>query len=1023
MKIKHILWVSGLFILVLSLIRIVWLSCNASPAHPVAVRGELDLRSWNFAESRSIPLDGEWEFYPNQLLDADSSRQVPPSPQEYIQVPGSWNKSLSSGTNTYGYGTYRLRIRIHPDEQQSFGLQIAKIATSSEVFVNGRSLKKMGEPAADKKTYQARVVPYTVYFSTDKSEIDLMLHVANFDNPREGGIFQPIKFGFDKKVNFSQLFTISMQLLVCSIFAIHLIYAFILYISGFPQRFLIYFMLAVFSAIVMTLVDDSQLLFVWMPMSYEASIHIYRLAYDSVALFLLLAIKQLLPAYRYHRIFNLFIIVGTLHAVLGLLAPVQVIIQARYFLYCIYLFPFLVAFAASIRQAMLNKRDAIYLVLITSALANNVIWGIVQSAEWFEKVYYPVDLIVAFITFGAYCFKQFINTYNETSRLAVQLQKSDKMKDEFLASTSHELRTPLHGMMNIAQNVLEVNHKQLNSQSAQNLQLLITVGRRMTLMLNDLLDLTQLREGRIKLHLGSIRIQAVASGVLDMLQFLTEGKKVRLRIDIPEAFPFVLADETRLVQILFNLVHNAVKFTEEGSISVQAEIRDGQAWIHVSDTGAGMDEELQQKAFLPYEQGSLRTNSSASGLGLGLSICQQMVQLHGGVLSVKSAPGEGSVFTFNLPLSDESDDGDSLLTGTASIHGSYAAAAREFPEAQPVVARILPSDRPRILAVDDDSMNLKILGDLLSEQYEIVRTTSTQEALELLQSSSWDLVIADVMMPQISGYELTRLVRERFSLSELPVLLLTARSRPEDMYAGFLAGASDYVTKPVDALELRSRVRALTDLKQSVHERLRMEAAYLQAQIQPHFLFNTLNSITALSDIDTGKMNDLIDAFSTYLRLSFDSLNAGQLVSLEHELELVRSYLYIEQERFGERLNIVWNQGPDIHAQLPPLTIQPLVENAVKHGALRRAHGGTVYIQMMSRKDCIFVTIADNGPGMDHDQMHQLLNHLNHLHQSKGRQGIGLRNTDRRLRQLYGKGLQIESQLGEGTIITFEIPR
>src|SRR5690625_4138570 len=108
-------------------------------------------------------------------------------------------------------------------------------------------------------------------------------------------------------------------------------------------------------------------------------------------------------------------------------------------------------------------------------------------------------------------------------------------------------------------------------------------------------------------------------------------------------------------------------------------------------------------------------------------------------------------------------------------------------------------------------------------------------------AQEWDLVISDVMMPRMSGYELTRIIRKRFTISELPILLLTARNRPEDIENGFLAGANDYVTKPVDAVELKSRVNALTEVRKSSRERLRMESAWLQAQIQPHFLFNTLN--------------------------------------------------------------------------------------------------------------------------------------------------------------------------------------
>ena len=156
------------------------------------------------------------------------------------------------------------------------------------------------------------------------------------------------------------------------------------------------------------------------------------------------------------------------------------------------------------------------------------------------------------------------------------------------------------------------------------------------------------------------------------------------------------------------------------------------------------------------------------------------------------------------------------------------------------------------MAVDDDPVNLKVLTNILSEdRYEVEIVTSGKEALKQLEQKEWDLIISDVMMPTMSGYELTRSIREKFSISELPILLLTARSNTEDIYTGFLAGANDYVTKPVDAVELNVRVHALTDLQASINERLGMEAAWLQAQIRPHFLLNTLNAIVSLSEIDT----------------------------------------------------------------------------------------------------------------------------------------------------------------------------
>lgn len=383
---------------------------------------------------------------------------------------------------------------------------------------------------------------------------------------------------------------------------------------------------------------------------------------------------------------------------------------------------------------------------------------------------------------------------------------------------------------------------------------------------------------------------------------------------------------------------------------------------------------------------------------------------------MRSFHNESSTFTLNRSIENERqklEKQDQLLEPDEQLLPMQENSSAMFTHV------LHHPERPKILAVDDDPTNLNILNLILTpSHYDITFVTNAGEALTLLDSQEWSLIITDAAMPQRSGYELTKQIRQKFSLSELPILLLATHNNPEDMYEGYMAGASDYLIKPINSLELKTRVHALINVQRSINERLRLEAAWLQAQIQPHFLFNTLNTIASLSGVDMNRMIALLEEFGNYLQASFHNVNLQRVVPLQHELQLLRSYLYIEQERFGERLKVIWQVPEHLRLELPPLSIQPLVENAIKHGILVRSSGGSITINIKEFPQLVEIKIIDDGVGMTEEKVQNLLQGDNKLEQ-----GIGLLNTDRRLKQLYGQGLKIQSVLDHGTTISFIIPK
>lgn len=1010
------------FISFLTCLHFIWNAAFNPPVHPAAKQGVLDLRSWHFTDKETIRLNGQWEFYPNIFLTPDPLGASPGS-KSWAAVPDKWGNYLNKDTDGsgFGFGTYRLRILLPDNGTQQFGIETMAISSSYELFVNGRSVSKLGQPSENPQEHVGKMYPL-ISSVADTNEMNLVLHISNYDFPEGGGITKPIKFGTLAAVQREDYLLIAMQLMVAVIYILHLIYVGLLPLLGVRKKELIYLSIVIFCMMLGTLVDDNKLLLSWLPIPLEWSIKLLRLSLIGASTMLLAFSANFFPIYRKDKAIRVYLLLCALYAIVTLLLPYELVISLSPLRIMAISLPPLIILIMILRLALKGEDNMVFLLFAAISLASSIVWATLKLRTEWDLPYYPFDLIFAFICFASFWFKQFLQTRTNLEQLAYKLQKADKAKDEFLANTSHELRNPLHGMINMAQTVLANTTHSINEASKNNLMLIITVGRRMSLLLNDLLDVTRLKERDIHLNKESIRLQNIISGVFDMLRYLTEDKPVQLEMNISRSFPKIIADENRLIQILFNLIHNAVKFTNEGIVSVHAAAIGDKAYIHIQDSGVGIDTDVQRTIFQAYEQGDSSMTAMSGGIGLGLSICRQLVELHGGELTVQSVPGKGSTFTFTMLLDAHAaaDEPEFTLPSEAetavSTEAVIAANSQLLRLDQRQAASDTEQNKATVLAVDDDPINLKILSSLLdSEFYEVATVTSGKKALKLLETKEWDLVIADVMMPQMSGYELTQTIRKRFSISELPILLLTARSRPEDVNTGFMAGANDYVTKPVDALELKSRVQALTDLKQTVNERLRIEAAWLQAQIQPHFLFNTLNSIASLSVIDQSRMVQLLEEFGKYLRASFDMKNSERVVPLQHELDLLHSYLFIEKERFGNRLQIEWELDDLPWLRIPPLSIQPLVENAVRHGVLSRSSGGTVRIHLKGYDDYTEIAIIDNGVGMEEEKVRSV------LEQNRG--GIGLRNTDRRLKQLYGKGLCIESTVKQGTVVRFSIPK
>ncbi len=411
-----------------------------------------------------------------------------------------------------------------------------------------------------------------------------------------------------------------------------------------------------------------------------------------------------------------------------------------------------------------------------------------------------------------------------------ELKRLDKLKDQFLANTSHELRTPLNGIIGIAESLIDGVTGKLPQTTISNLAMIVSSGRRLSNLVNDILDFSQLRQKHIELQLKPLAMREIVEVVLTISRTTLGKKKLELINRISPELPPVYADENRVQQILYNLIGNGIKFTEKGKIEITAEIIDDEnnnteaqdihystyLAISVIDTGIGIPQDKFDRIFESFEQADGSTAREYGGTGLGLTVTKQLVELHRGKIIVKSTEGVGSTFTFTLPISEGL--AESKMDQSFSLSHQPLILSEDIGEMALDESWILPNDPENqnltILIVDDEPINLQVISNhLYLQNYHVIQAGNGLEALAMLENEvKPDLILLDIMMPRMTGYEVCQKIREKYHLDELPILMLTAKNQVQDLVVGLGVGANDYLTKPISKPELLARIKTQIQL-------------------------------------------------------------------------------------------------------------------------------------------------------------------------------------------------------------------
>lgn len=1070
--------------LIIPLIMIfIYSSKNAAVVakNPIAKDGVIDLRNWDFKKQGIIKLNGQWEFYYNKLLTPeDFKANSKPVKTGLIDIPGSFAGYMYNGqtVNGQGYATYHLKILTN-NKEELYAIKTEYIQSAYKIWANGEVVGECGKVGKSKEEMIPKVAPQVGAFYDENGEIEIVLQTSNYHY----GVPQidSILLGTEAQINNRRARNIGFDLFVFGSTLAAGIYNFALFLRRKKDRANLYFSIVCGLVGIRTILVDERLVYSIFPnMNYVLDVKLLLWTFFLYVPVIVLFMDSFYPNFLSEFIVKASNVIGVVYfAVILILPPIyynDLVLTIEIISELLLLYILCKLIYRYIKKGQRYEIVIIALFVLFITRLNDLLYeySIIQTGS-----YAPLGMLIFIFAQSYILADRFSTAFSSVEEVTEKLKSINKLKDDFLANTSHELRTPLNGIIGLSESLTSGISGPLSSEQSETLNLIQASAKRLSNLVSDILDFSKLKNNDMNLEMKSVDLRQVTNIVIKFCTPFLCNKELTIINNIDKNISPAYGDENRIQQILYNLIGNAIKFTPAGKIQISAVENKKYLEITVSDTGIGIPHDKLEAIFKPYEQG-VGIDKKYGGTGLGLHITRKLIHIHGGRIKAESILGKGSKFIFTLPKSEDC---------SKCVHEFQKAESKESEE---IVEHITEKqdnkvdeyrDKRKILIVDDEPINIEVLKNFLEyENYSVITAAHGAEAINIVENNKdLDLVILDIMLPDILGYDVCSMLREKYSLLQLPILIMTADNRAESLVVSFECGANDYLKKPFERTELLARVKTLIALKQSVREtvQLQKEVDSTNKQVEvlsesfeenkrkltevlecdklkteffaniSHELRTPLNviwgSVQLLQSIN---LNSCIEGYDINKYLKIMNQNSLRLLRLINNLidttkidggylslHLVNSNIeYIVEEITLSAVDYIKSKGinlifdTDVEEKYMAFDvdkIERIVLNILSNAIKFTKKDGTIFVNFYDLGDKIQISIKDTGIGIPQDKLESIFERFTQVDGSLSRRsegsGIGL-SLVKSLVEMHGGTIHAKSKLGEGSEFIIELP-